>query len=123
MDSFQTVMVCSLATLVAGVVVACFTHRAPKRGWVGVILLLVAAGAVTLSEPGDSAHPSNLPMFLVFLFVAPVAVVYAFRARKTAPDRRIALAAFAGACFISVFLLWMTVALVFAMFEFFGSGH
>jgi len=40
-------------------------------------------------------------MFVTFLFIAPIAVVYSIRARKVAPDRVAALAAFAGSFVVS----------------------
>jgi hypothetical protein len=116
MTSLRALQVFGLAALAAGVLVALFVHRAPKRGWVGVVLLLVASGAWALIESGESSRPSSLPMFIAFLFVAPVAVVYSFRARKAAPDRVVALAAFIGAFIVSAFLLFMIAGIVYSLF-------
>jgi len=94
MDYSQTITVFGLAASRRRRAVALFSRRAPMRGWVGVVLLLVASLAWALIESGESSRPSSLPMFLTFLSVAPVAVVYSFRARRVAPDRVLALAAF-----------------------------
>jgi hypothetical membrane protein len=85
------------------------------RGWVGVVLLLVASLAWALVEAGESSRPSSFPMFLTFLLVAPVSVVYSFRARRVAPDRVVALAAFAGSLVVAAFLLFMVVGLVYSL--------
>jgi hypothetical protein len=42
-----------------------------------------------------------------FTFFAPVAVIYAFRSRKVAPDRLFATAAFIGSFLIAAALLFM----------------
>jgi len=99
MNSLRALQGCGLAAMGAGVVVACFTHKAPQRGWIALLLLLVASGAWALIEAGESSQPSNLPMFVTFLFIAPVAIAYAFRARKSAPDGAIALAAYMAPLF------------------------
>src|SRR5438309_919757 len=103
MTSLRALQVFGLAALAAGVVVAFFTNRAPMRGWIGVVLLLVASGSWALIESRESSRPSSLPMFLTFLLVAPVAVVYSFRARRVAPDRVVALAAFVGSFVVAAF--------------------
>jgi cytochrome bd-type quinol oxidase subunit 2 len=55
-------------------------------------------------------------MFLTFLFVAPVAVTYSFRARKNAPDRLFALAAFAGSFILGAFLAFMLAGIISSLF-------
>jgi hypothetical protein len=57
-----------------------------------------------------------LSIFATFLFVAPVAVVYSFRARRRAPDRIVALAAFAGSFIVAAFWLFMVVGIVASLF-------
>jgi len=97
-------------------VVSFFTQRAPRRGWVGVLLLLIASVALMLVDPKEDWRPSRLSMFLTFLFVAPVAGVYSFRARRLAPDRVIALAAFAGSFIVAAFWLLMVVGIIGSFF-------
>jgi hypothetical protein len=77
------------------------------RGWIGVVLLVVAAASWALIESGESSQPSSLPMFLTFLLIAPVAIVYSFRARRLTPDRVVALVAFVGSFVVGAFLLFM----------------
>ena len=104
-----------LAALAVGVAVAFLSRRAPVRGWIGVALLFVASLAWALIDSGEGSQPSSLPMFLTFLLVAPVAVVYSFRARRAAPDRILALAAFAGSFVVAVFLLFMVAGIVYSL--------
>ena len=85
------------------------------RGWVGIVLLLAAGLAWAFIETGESSRPSNLPMFLTFLLLAPVAVVYSFRARRVAPDRRTALAAFVGSFIVAAFLLFMVTGIFYSL--------
>ena len=113
MSSLRALQVLGLAALAVGVVVAFFTHRAPKRGWIGVVLLLVASGAWALIESVDSSRPTNLSMFVAFLFVAPIAIVYAFRVRR-GPDRIFALAAFVGSFVLSAFLLFAVAGIIYS---------
>ena len=55
-------------------------------------------------------------MFLSFLVIAPIAVVYAFRARRAAPDRTMALAGFVGSFIVGAFLLFMLAGIVYSLF-------
>jgi drug/metabolite transporter (DMT)-like permease len=116
MTSLRTLDMFGLAALAVGVVLAILSHRVPKRGWIGVVLLIVASLAWAFIDAGDSAQPSRLPMFLAFLLVAPVAVVYSFRARRSAPDRVPALAAFVGSFVVAAFLLFMVGGIVYSLF-------
>ena len=102
-----------VAALVVGVVATAFVRRLPMRGWIGVALVLLSATAWALIEAGSS---SSITMFMLFLFSAPVAVVYSFRARRLAPDRVPALAAFVGSFIIGAFLLFMLSGIVYSFF-------
>ena len=55
-------------------------------------------------------------MFLGFLLISPVAVVYSIRAKRTAPDRTMALAAFVGSFIVGAFLLFMLAGIVYSLF-------
>jgi hypothetical protein len=116
MTSLRALQVFGLAALAVGIVIAFFAHRAPMRGWIAIVLLLVASGAWALIESGEDSRPSSLPMFLTFLFVAPIAVVYSLRANRHAPDRVTALAAFAGSFLVAAFLLLMVPGMVYSLF-------
>ncbi len=59
---------------------------APHRHAIGIVLLVVAAFAWALIEAGGTSSSSNLPVFLAFLLIAPVAVAYSFKARRVAPS-------------------------------------
>jgi len=109
MTSLRTLQMLDFAALAVGVVLAILSHRFPKRGWIGVLLLLAACLACALINVGDSSQPTHLWMVVAFLVIAPIAVVYSFRARRVAPDRVPALAAFAGHCsrsVLTVYGLW-----------------
>jgi len=116
MNSLIAFVIFSFVALVLGVSIACFARKWPSRGWVGVVLLLAAAITWTQIDAGESSRPSNLPMSMLFWFTAPIAVVYSFRARKHAPDRITALAAFVGAFIIGGVFLFMLVGLVGCLF-------
>ena len=105
-----------LVALAVGVGVALLIRRAPMRGSVGVTLVIAAALSWTLIDAGESSRPSSLPMFLGFLLISPVAVVYSIRAKRTAPDRTMALAAFVGSFIVGAFLLFMLAGIVYSLF-------
>ena len=115
MDSTPTFLIVSALAVMAGGAIALFTGRWPARGWVGVILLLIAASGMLLIQVGGG-NRANLPMAVVFWLCAPVAVVYSIRARKHAPDRAIAKGAFVGALFIGVFFLFWLAGLLYWSF-------
>jgi hypothetical protein len=112
----QKSQIFGLAALAVGVVFAILSSRIPKRGWIGVALLVVAALAWALIDAGESSKPSRLPMFLTFLTVAPFAVVYSFRARRSAPDHVTAFAAFIGSFIVAGFLLFMLAGILYSLF-------
>ena len=100
----------------AGVWGAFFTPKVPSRGWVGVVLLLLAALAWMLIDTGENSQSSSLPMTALFEFIAPIAIVYSFRSRRHAPDRLLALAAFVGSFIVGGFFLFMLAGLVFCFY-------
>jgi hypothetical membrane protein len=116
MTSLRTLQMLDFAALAVGVVLAILSHRFPKRGWIGVLLLLAACLACALINVGDSSQPTHLWMVVAFLVIAPIAVVYSFRARRVAPDRVPALAAFAGSFVVGAFLLFMVCGLIYTLF-------
>jgi hypothetical protein len=99
----------------AGVVISIASRRVPPRGWAAVALLLVAAGAWACIDSGEISRPSSLSMFITFLLLAPVAITYSFRARRAAPDRVAATAAFVGAFLVAAFLLFMLAGIVYSL--------
>ena len=100
-----------VSSLVAGISAACFVHRLPSRGWVGIVLVLAAVFGLTMGGSGDYFFSTLMAM--LFSFMAPIAPVYSFRARRRAPDRLAALAAFVGGIIISGFILILLVVGVF----------
>jgi len=83
---------------------------------IAVCLVSASALAWALIESGESSRPSSLSMFLSFLVIAPIAVVYAFRARRTAPDRTMALAGFVGSFIVGAFFLFMLAGIIYLLF-------
>jgi hypothetical membrane protein len=116
MTSLRILDICSLAALSVGMAFAILSYRVPKRGWIGVVLLVVASVAWALIDARDSSQPSRTPMLYAFLIFAPVSVVYSFRARRLAPDRLPALAAFVGSFVVAAFLLFMVCGIVYSLF-------
>jgi len=100
-----------------GLFAAICLRRAPARGWVAIILQLVAAGAWSLIESTDNSRDPSIIMLMIFMGIAPIAIVYSWRARKTAPDRLTALAALVGSFLLSAFLLLMLGGIIYTIFE------
>ena len=115
MTSLRTMQILGLLSLGAGSAVSLVSRRVPARGWAAVALLVAAAGAWACIETGEASRPSSLPMFLTFLLLAPVAISYSFRARRTAPDRAAATAAFVGSFLVAAFLLFMLAGIVYSV--------
>jgi VanZ family protein len=116
MVPLRALPVLALIAFVLGVIVAAFSHRAPIRGWAAITLLIVAALFWALIDSGDTSRPSSLSLLLSFMIIAPVAVTYSFRARRSAPDRAFALAAFVGAFILGALLVFMLCGIVYALF-------
>ena len=114
MPSLRAFQVCGFVALAVGLIVSIISSRAPKRGWVGIVLLLVSALAWTLIETGESS--TNLSMIAAFMLISPVAIVYSFRSRRLAPDRAVAKAAFAGSFLVLAFLLYMIAGIIVTFF-------
>ena len=106
-SDLPTIQFCGLAAVAFGITTGFLFRRAPKRGWVGVLLLLVASLAWSRIDSGETAEPSSLGMTVTFLALSPIAVIYSFRARRNAPDKLFASAAFIGSFVVGAFLLFM----------------
>ena len=115
MTPLRTMQIFGLLALALGSAVSVVSRRVPARGWVAVVLLLVAAGAWACIDSGEISRPSSLPMFITFLLLAPIAITYSFRARRAAPDRVAATAAFVGAFLVAAFLLFMLAGIVYSL--------
>lgn len=110
-----TFTIWSSAATIVGICTVPFARKVPSYGWVAITLLLLSALAFILIESG--AGLSSLPMSMLFLFIAPTAVVYSFRARRHAPDRLTALAAFVGGFIIGGLFLFTLAGLVLLIYE------
>ena len=119
MDKWITFAYLSIAAFAVGVCIAFFARKISSRGWVAIILLLSAALVWMLIDGGDSSRASSLPMSLSFWIITPFAVVYSFRARRHAPDRLPALAAFVGGFIIGGFYLFTLAGLAMLVYEIF----
>jgi hypothetical protein len=116
MNPLHLFPIVNLTAMIVGLFAASFTHKAPSRGWIGVLLLLLAILAWILIE-ADAKSLSSLPMSVLFEFTSPVAVVYTFRSRRHAPDKLAALAAFAGSFIIGALFLFVSAGIVMWTFE------
>jgi hypothetical membrane protein len=116
MDSFRTEQVVAAIAFSIGCGGTFVTSRAPKRGWVGVVLLVVASLAWALIEADPMRE--SFSMLVVFLIMAPIAVVYSFKARRSAPDKTLATAGFVGSFIVGLFLLFMVSGLIFSFLAF-----
>jgi uncharacterized membrane protein len=105
----------ALAAYAVGIVAAALVRHLPARGWAAIILLLPPVFAFTQIDPRDVLHPSNFPFFILFMFSSPAAVAYAFRARKRAPDRGPARAAFVGALILGSFSLYTLAGVIYGL--------
>jgi hypothetical protein len=116
MISFRIFQVSGLAALAAGLVIAFCVRRLPVRGWVGVLLLLSASISFVLIDSEGPPNLAHLAMLLIFLFIAPIAVVYAFRVRRRAPDRVVATAAFVGSFLVAPLWLFFAASFIASLF-------
>jgi hypothetical protein len=121
MANSYAILVMTFVPFVVGVTVSIFVHRVPRHGWVGLLLLLLSGLFWALSEPGNSSTPERLWTLPAFTFIAPVAVIYAFRSRKVATDRLFVTAAFIGSFLIAAVLLFMLFAWAYMAFTIFTS--
>jgi cytochrome bd-type quinol oxidase subunit 2 len=112
-NDLQTYVIFGFVSLALGIILAFCLWRAPSRGWVGVALVLAASLCFALSDTGDSTREKSLPLMLMFFVLAPVAVVYSFRARRVAKDRIWANAAFVGSFVVGIMLLFCLAGLIY----------
>jgi hypothetical protein len=85
------------------------------RGWVAALLLIVSALFWSVSEPDDNSADTRAWTLPCFMFTAPIALIYSFRARKLAPDRLLARAAFFASFVVGAALLFMLCGLIYAL--------
>lgn len=103
-------------TFIAGTVAGTLVRRVPLRGWMAALLLILSALFWAVSEPSESAADTRTWTLPCFMFTAPIAVIYSFRARKLAPDRLLTRAVFFGSFVLGAALLFMLCGLVYALF-------
>lgn len=96
-----------IVPFIIGIVVGILIYRVPRRGWIGLTLLLLAGFFWAMTEPSDPSAAERLWTMPCFTFLAPIAVIYCFRSRKHSPDRLLANAAFIGSFVIVAALLFM----------------
>jgi hypothetical protein len=77
--------------------------------------LLVAGLLWAGIETGESSRPSNVPMFVAFLVLAPIAIAYSFCSKRAAPDRVAAKAAFIGSFLVGLCLLLMVAGILYSL--------
>ncbi len=123
MAHLYALLAMTFAPFVVGVTASIFVHRVPRHGWVGLLLVLLSGLFWGLSEPSDSSAPERLWTLPCFTFFAPVAVIYAFRSHKVAPDRLFATAAFIGSFLIAVALLFMLFGSAYMAFTIIASPN
>jgi hypothetical protein len=116
MAHLYALLAMTFAPFILGVAVSIFAHKVPKRGWVGLLLVLFSGLFRGLTEPSDNSAPERLWTLSCFTFFAPIAVIYAFRSRKVAPDRLLANAAFVGSFLVSAALLFMLFGSIYMAF-------
>ena len=79
-------------------------------------MLLSATASFVLIDSEGSPNLAHLAMLLIFLFIAPVAVAYVFRARRRAPDRVVAMAVFVGSFLVASLWLFFAASFIVSMF-------
>ena len=100
---------------VAGVLAGVFLRGVPMRGWIALALLLLSALIWTFSEPRDSSASERTWLLPCFTFIAPLAVIYSFRARKHAPDRMLSRTAFIASFVIAAAFLFMLAGMIYGL--------
>jgi hypothetical protein len=113
MKQITMLLLIPLLTGACGIVAAFFTGRAPMSGRVALGLLLLPTLSVA-SLGFDWPEQVRDPLaWGVFAFTVPICLTYSFHARRRAPDRRLALAGFAGAVLFSLPYIIMMPQIVF----------
>ncbi len=121
MDSQQKLhLALAVSSMIAGTSAACFVHKLPSRGWAGLVLVLASFSGLTMFEHVGYVLSTLLAMLWGFL--TPIATVYSFRARRRAPDRLVALAAFVGGIIVGGFYLIIVAVGVFQIFRTLAQG-
>jgi len=113
-----------LVAAVAGIITALFVGRAPMSGRAAVMLLCFPILSILLLalELGNDVVRESVAAAL-FGFSVPVCLAYSFHARRRAPNRRAALAGFAGSILFSLAYLLMMPQLVYHFVrELVGAG-
>jgi hypothetical protein len=94
---------------ICGIILAFFTNRAPMSGRLAIALLCLPVLSILLFSAGWC------PLFDwgLFGFSVPVSLAYSFRARRQAPDQRVALGGLAGSILLGLLYLGMMPLVAF----------
>jgi hypothetical protein len=110
----------ALLLFFVGILVGTLVRKVPRRGWVAILLLMFSALLWAFSEPSDTAY-ERAWLLPCFTFTASVAVIYSFRIRRGAPDRKLVTAALVGACIIAIFLIFMLCGAAYTFYLTFST--
>ena len=113
MPSPRTLQRLGLAALGVGSVISTFFRRAQIRAWAGIVLLLLTALAWNFAGSGRGSPSSELP----FIFLAPIAMAYSFRANDVVSNRVVALAFLTGSIAIALLLLLRMTCMLYRKFQ------
>src|SRR5215472_17238788 len=99
----------------AGILLGLSFRHLPMRGWAALSLLFLSALIWVFIQKDDSPD-ERTRLMLSFTFIATIAVIYSFRARKLAPDQIFSRAAFLGSLLIAAALLFMLFGTIWGAF-------
>lgn len=102
-----------LVAAICGIIAACFVGRAPMSGKLALGLLLLPTLSVASLGFDFPEVIRDTVAWGMFALTVPICLVYSFHARRRAPDRRLALAGFAGAILFSLPYLLMMPQIAF----------
>jgi hypothetical protein len=108
---------------ISGIIVGVFVRKVPMRGWIAISLLILSALFWTLGEPNDNSTHERVWLLHCFIFTAPIAVIYSFRAHILAPDRLLARAAFFASFVIALAFLFMLCGIIYGPVLIISSPH
>src|SRR5664280_3821760 len=90
-----------------GAILILLLPKIPRRGWAALLLLAISGSFWGYTVAQGASAPTVSWAMPCFTFSAPIAIIYSFRAMKSAPDRLPSRAAIVVACLMAVLLAWM----------------
>ena len=123
MNPIARLLLIPLVAGIAGITTAFFVGRAPASGRIAAALLCFPILSILLLGFEFGGEIREMVASALFGFSVPICFAYSFHARRRAPDRRAALAGFAGSILFGLAYLLMMPQIAFHFLrEVMGAG-